>query len=408
MNKMLDGLRVSEISAYVAAPFCGMTLAQMGADVVQISPIGGRMDQDRWPQTKEGESLYWAALNKGKRSIRIDLKQPEGLELATHIMVGEPGDSGGIVLANLPMRGPMSPKSLRKRRADLIVVTLLGNPDGSPAIDYTVNSASGLPFLTGSGDPPVNHAIPIWDLVAGLYLVNGIIAADRHRMRSGEGQTVKISLTDAMLASLGNLGFLAEAQLNEDPRPTLGNQVYGAFGRDFVLADGRRVMVAAISNKQWQALLEATGCAEEMQHLRDQQGLDIDDEVGRYCAREPIAAVLKPWFAARSLADVQRSFEGSGVLWGRFQTLEQLLREDPRCSLQNPLFGMLDQPGIGRHLAPSLPLDFGASPRGELVPAPQLGQHSEAILADVLNLSSGEIGRLFDKGIVAGVGPSSI
>lgn len=402
MAGILEGLRVAEISAFVAAPLCGLTLAQLGAEVIQISPISGRMDQDRWPRDEQGHSLYWAALNKGKRSIRLDLSRPEGQELAAAIMAGTPGDDGGIVLSNLPLNGPMAAPALRERRRDLILLRLTGNPDGSPAVDYTVNAASGLPYVTGDGAQPVNHALPVWDVVAGLHLATGLLAAERHRLKTGEGQEVSISLADVMLATLGHLGFLSEAELNETPRPATGNQLYGAFGQDFETADGRRVMVAAITNRQWATLCKATGTVEAMRKLQAESGAALDDEVGRYHARTAIAGVLAPWFAARDLEEIRRAFAGTGVIWGPFQTFKQLLEEDPRCSLGNPLFGILDQPRIGPHLAPHSPLDFGAAARTPLAPAPRLGEHSEAILHEVLALSSTEIGRLFDAGVVAG------
>lgn len=402
MSGILEGLRVAEISAFVAAPLCGTTLAQLGAEVIQISPIAGRMDQDRWPRDKHGNSLYWAALNKGKRSIRIDLSRPEGRELAAAIMAGKPGDDGGIVFSNLPLKGEMALEALRERRPDLILLRLTGNPDGSPAVDYTINAASGLPYVTGDGSRPVNHALPVWDVVAGLYLATGLLAAERRRRKTGEGQEVSISLADAMLATLGNLGFLSEAELNETPRPATGNQLYGAFGQDFETADGRRVMVAAITGRQWDTLCEVTGTAEAMRKLQAESGAALDDEVGRYHARAAIAEILAPWFAARSLAEIRDTFAGTGVIWGPFQTFKQLLAEDPRCSLDNPLFGILDQPGIGPHLAPRSPLDFAGVARPAPAPAPRLGAHSEAILSEVLALPSGEIGRLFDAGLVAG------
>lgn len=402
MNGVLQGLRVAEVSAFVAAPLGGMTLAQMGADVIQISPIGGRMDYTRWPRTDAGHSLYWASLNKGKRSIRIDLSRPEGQDLAAALVAGVPGDGGGIVLTNLPARDGMSPQALRARRPDLIHLTLAGNPDGTPAVDYTVNCASGLPYVTGTGSLPLNHALPAWDVAAGLYLATGVLAAERHRRMSGEGQDVTLTLADVMLATVGNLGFLAEAQLNAAPRPALGNQIYGAFGRDFPTADGRRVMVAAISAKQWAALCKATGSEGAMRALQQRVNADLDDEVGRYHARDAIAAILGPWFAARTLEEVRAAFAESGVLWGPFQTFAQLLAEDWRASTANPLFGEVEQPEIGRYLAPHVPLAFGARPRGAVPPAPALGEHSEAILADVLGLPAHHIGRLFDAGLVAG------
>jgi len=402
MTGILTGLRVAEISAFIAAPLCGMTLAQMGADVVQISPVSGRMDEDRWPQTKNGKSLYFPALNKNKRSIRLNLREPEGRELAARIIAGNPGDNGGIVLSNLPLRDEMSIESLQKLRSDFIALQVIGNPDGSPALDYTINAASGFPMVTGDGGKPTNHVAPVWDLTAALYLATGLLAAERHRRLTGEGQTITLALADVMLATVGNMGILAEAQLNEEPRPALGNQIFGAFGRDFETAEGRRVMVTGISNKQWHALCEATGTTAKMQSLQDSKEADLSDEFGRFHARDKISEVLKPWFRAHTLDQIAQTFKGTGVLWGPYQTFKQLVAEDPRCSLENPLFGILDQPGIGPHMAPHLPLNFKGFPRGKVPAAPILGQHSEAILADVLSLDSGEIGRLFDAGIVAG------
>lgn len=401
MSAILKGLRVVELSAFVAAPLGGLTLAQLGADVVQVSPIAGRIDHDRWPVTDGGTSLYWAGLNKGKRSVRLALDRPEGQEIAA-ALVAAPGEGGGIALTNLPARGWMAYGAMRARRADTILLTLTGNHDGSTAVDYTVNSASGFPMVTGDGSRPVNHALPAWDVAAGLYLATGLLAAERHRRLTGEGQAVTLALSDVMLATVGNLGFLAEAQITGRQRPAIGNDLYGAFGRDFATADGRRVMVAAISDRQWAALCRATGLADRMVHVERAMAVDLGDEAGRYHARDAIAAVLAPWFAARTLAGIAAAFAGTGVLWGPYQDFAQLVAEDPRCSTANPMFREIDQPGAGRHLAPHSPLAFGAFPRGDVVPAPALGLHTEEVLAEVLGLPSAEIGRLFDAGIAAG------
>ena len=406
MSAILAGLRVVEVSAFVAAPLGGMTLAQLGADVVQVSPIAGRIDTSRWPVTASGASLYWAGLNKGKRSIRLALDRPEGQEIAA-ALIAAPGEGGGIALTNLPARGWLSYAALRARREDVILLKLLGNADGSAAIDYTVNCASGFPTATGTGAAPVNHVLPAWDVAAGLYLVAGLLAAERHRRITGQGQEVTTALSDVMLATVGNLGFIAEVQVNGEQRPPLGNDLYGAFGRDFPTRDGRRVMVAAISDRQWRALCAATGLADRLVHIEALMGVNLGDEGGRYHARDAIAAVLAPWFAARSLAEIAQAFAGTGVLWGPYQDFRQLVAEDPRCSTANPLFREIDQPGVGRHLAPHAPLGFGAVPRGEVVPAPLLGQHTEEILADVLGLPAAEIGRLMDGGIAAGMEPGA-
>lgn len=399
---ILSGLRVVEVSAFIAAPLGGMTLAQLGADVIRIDPIGGNIDYRRWPLSPGGDSLYWSSLNKAKRSVQLALNRPEGREIA-QALIAAPGEDAGILLTNLPASGWMDYETLRARRQDLIMLRLTGNPDGTGAVDYTVNCASGFPIATGRGEAPINHVLPAWDIAAGLYLCTGLLAAERARRREGGGQEITLALADVMLASVANLGLLAEVQVNGTVRPPMGNDLYGAFGRDFGTADGRRAFLCAISNRQWRAIGKATGLSEKLAMIGPMMDVDLDDEGGRFTARHAIAAVLEPWFAARSLAEVTAAFAGSGVLWGPYQDFGQLLREDPRCSTANPLFAEVAQPGIGTVLTPTAPLQFGDAPgRRPPAPSPRLGEHTDAVLAEVLGLSGAAIGRLHDEGIAVG------
>jgi len=112
--------------------------------------------------------------------------------------------------------------------------------------------------------------------------------------------------------------------------------------------------------------------------------------------------LLARWCAGHTLDEIRQAFAGTGVLWGHFQDFHQLVRDDPRCAVANPLFVSVDQPGIGRYLMPGLPLDFSADPRHPPRPAPRLGEHTDIVLTEVLGLSSAEIGRLHDERIVAG------
>ncbi len=397
MNRLLADLRIVEISAFVAAPLGGMTMAQMGAEVIRIDPIGGGIDHNRWPVTDRGASLYWAGLNKAKRSVALALDKPEGRELAKALATA-PGPGGGIVLTNLPPLPGLDYASLKAARSDQIVLRLVGNRDGSAAVDYTVNAASGFPLVTGDGSRPINHVLPAWDIAAGLYLATALLAAERHRSRTGEGQEVTAALADIAFATVGTLGYIGDVQINGRARPALGNDLYGSFGRDFATADGRRVMIIALTPRQWRALGRATGLTEKLAALGD-----LDSEAGRFHAREAIAALIAPWCAARSLAEIAAAFAGSGVLWGPFQDFRTLVESDKRCSPDNPLFAEVEQPGIGRYLMPGLPLDFSAAPREPTRPAPRLGEDTDAVLAGVLGLSAAEIGRLHDRGIAAGV-----
>ncbi len=400
---ILSGLRVVEGSAFVAAPLGGMTLAQLGADVIRFDQLGGGLDHGRWPLAANGESLFWAGLNKGKRSLQLDLHSPRGRELAT-ALIAAPGDGGGLFLTNFPARGWLSYEALRAQRADLVMVALTGNPDGTSEVDYTVNPATGFPWATGPRNlaEPLNSVLPAWDVAMGTLATTGLLAAERHRTRTGEGQLVKLALSDVAFAMVGNLGRIAQARLGARDEAKDGNYLYGAFGHDFATRDGRRVMVVALTARQWHALRDATAIGEACDRLEQVTGHDLDTETGRFEARDLLAALLRPWFAERDLAQVRAAFAGTGVSWGPYQTFRQLIDEDPRASTANPLFEQVEHPGVGSYPMPGSPLDFGALPRLPVERAPQLGEHTEEILADVLGLSPTEIGRLHDDGVVAG------
>ena len=399
---LLDGLRVVEGSAFVAAPLGGLTLAQLGADVIRFDTIGGGLDYQRWPVTDEGVSLYWAGLNKGKRSIALNLSRPEGRELATALITA-PGDDAGVFLSNFPAQGWLADERLRAQRADLVYLNIIGNPDGSTAVDYTVNASSGIASATGPVGSllPVNHALPAWDIATGLNAAIGLLAAERHRRRTGEGQFISLSLADVAFTMVANLGFLAQAQLTHENRPPLGNDMYGAFGRDFATKDGRRVMVVAISLNQWHTLVRATGIEEHLPQIERAFQADFRKEEDRYRARDAIAALMKPWFEARTLDDVRKALDEHGVCWGPYQTFTQLLDDDWRASVENPVFGTVDHPGIGPLLTPTSPLRFADVFNEAAGPAPLLGTHTDEVLEEVLGLTPVEVGRLHDDGLVA-------
>ncbi|MFI0484615.1 CoA transferase [Actinomadura sp. 9N215] len=384
----LAGLRVVELSSFVAAPLGGMTLAQLGADVIRVDPVGGGPDIDRWPLAPSGRSLYWAGLNKGKRSVTVDLRSPEGRDLVAGLV-----KECGVVLTNAPPRDGLTYEALREARPDLIHVQLQGRRDGGNAVDYTVNAAMGFPSVTGPSDQatPVNHALPVWDVACGLYLAIGLLAAERHRLRTGEGQRIRVALQDVALATAGNLGYLAEAQFGE-ARPRLGNSVFGDFGRDFATADGR-VMVVTLTPRHWRDLVEATGLGEVTAALERALDADFRRAGDRYAYREALGGVLAPWFASRTCEQVEDGLTGASVLWSRYRGFAEIAR-DLRAE---PLMARLDQPGVGPHLAPGSPLRLGeTSP--DPCPAPTLGGHTDEVLRDVLSLPPDQIKELRAQG----------
>ena len=396
----LEGLRIIECATYVAGPSGGMALAQLGADVIRVDPIGGASDYRRWPLAPNGGSLYWTSLNKGKRSVAVDLRAPAGRELVTALIVA-PGPDSGVFLDNNVRRPWLSWPVLSQRRPDLVHVHVQGHRDGRPAVDYTVNAAVGVPQMTGpeSAGAPVNHVLPAWDLLTGSTAAVGLLAALRRRDRAGVGSLVEVALADVALAGVASLGWFAEAQLSGQDRPRHGNHVYGSFGVDFTTADGRRVMVVALTESQWRALCQVTGTGAVFEALQQALGVDLQDEESRYHHRETVAVILRGWFAARDLATVSAELDAARVLWGPYRSMTDVVQAHESSPSTSPLTEV-EQPGVGRVLGMGSPLRLGdrMSPPA---PAPLLGADTELVLSEVLGVSSAEFGRLHDEGVVA-------
>ncbi|MDX6340362.1 MAG: 2-methylfumaryl-CoA isomerase [Trebonia sp.] len=387
----LAGLRIIEVSSFVAAPLGGMTLAQLGAEVIRIDPLGGAPDTTRWPLAPNGGSLYWAGLNKGKRSVTVDLRSPDG-QRAVADLVASSGPDGGIVLTNAGYPW-LSYDALKDTRPDLIHLQVTGRHDGSPAVDYTVNAGIGFPLATGDEGTtgPVNHVLPAWDVSCGLYAAVGILAAERHRRRTGAGRAITLALADVALAVTGHLGFLAEGQLSaviprgDDPpyppegRPRIGNHLYGGFARDFRTRSGDSVMVVTLTARHYADLARVTGRAGALAAVEQALGADFTLDRDRYTHREVIAALIAPWFAGHPTDEVTSALAGTSVLWERYRTFAGLAA-DPK-TLANPMVSLIDQPGIGAILATGGPLAQPGTPQTP-VPAPVLGADTDAVLRE--------------------------
>ncbi|TCJ97570.1 CoA transferase [Nocardia alba] len=395
----LAGIRVVEISSFVAAPLAGMTLSQLGADVIRVDPLGGAADYRRWPLTDDGTSIYWTGLNKGKRSVAADLRGDAGQQLISNLIT-DSGPGGGILLTNTVGREWLDYDTLAARRPDLIRLEILGRADGSTAVDYTVNAAIGFPLVTGPAEHagPINQVLPAWDLLCGLYAALAITGAVRHREATGEGSRITLPLEDVALATAGNLGFLTEAMLSPTPRPRLGNAIYGQYGQHFSAADGATFMIVALTSRHFHALTELTGTRAAVDALATALDADFTDEGARYHHRDVLTGLFTPWFRDRTGVEITAALEQTSILWERYRTFHEVVA-DPRVTA-NPLFAPLPQPGIGTYLAPSAPASVDgahASPQA----APRLGEHTEEVLREQLHLSSTDLAQLREAAVIA-------
>ncbi len=398
MSRPLAGLQVFECASFVAGPSGGMTLAQLGADVIRIDPIGGASDYERWPVAPSGTSFYWTSLNKGKRSVAVNLRAPEGRELVV-ALVTAPGPDRGILVDNVVGRPWMSHEALSARRPDLIHVRVQGYADGRPAVDYTVNAEVGIPFITGPGDDaaPVNHVVPAWDLVTGLSVSTAVLGAVIDRARGGNGVFVEIALADVALACVTNLGWLSEVDSRGQNRPRHGNYVYGSFGVDFACSDAERVMIVALTEGQWDALRRVTGTVDVFQALEKALSADLDREADRYRLRETIAAILRPWFLARTFAEVRQELDAARVLWGHYQQMSEVVAQ--HHSGAYPVLAAVELPDHTPAITARTPMRWNGG-YGEPGVAPVLGRETAEVLAEVLGLTDAEIGRLEQSNII--------
>ncbi len=371
----LSGVRVVEISSFVAVPLAGMTLAQLGAEVLRVDPAGGGADYHRWPLADSGDSIYWAGLNKGKRSMTVDMRSPHDQQMVQRLIA-----HAGILITNATGREWHSYPTLQALRPDLILLEVLGRADGSTGVDYTVNAATGFPMVTGPADHvgPVNHVMPAWDVSCGLYAALSVLTALRRREATGRGGHIRLALDDVALATAGNLGFLTEVMVNGEQRPRLGNAIFGQYGSDFTSRDGVAFMVVALTPRHFRDLTALTGTAKAVAAVQEAIGADFDDEGQRYEHRDVLNGLFAAWFRTRTAEEAASALAASSVLWERYQSFAEVAAS-PRVTA-NPMFARLDQPRVGPYLAPGLPMSVDGAHAAPTA-APILGQDNDTLPA---------------------------
>ncbi|QFT76567.1 CoA transferase [Erythrobacter sp. THAF29] len=407
MYQLLNDLSIIEVSSFVASPTAGLYCAQMGAEVIRVDYKAGGLDYDRYMLTREGRSLSWENLNRAKKSVALDLRSGEGRELCVELAART-----GQCITNLPEKSFLSHSAMKaaqpERAPDMTSVRIMGWHDGRQAMDFTVNAASGYPLMTGPEDwdmataPPVNQVLPAWDFITGAYCAFALLAALRHRDATGEGSEVRVPLGDVAIGTVANSGMMAEMLYRGSDRERLGNAIWGAFGRDFRSKDGVRFMVAALTPKQWDGLVEAFDLAGPIGELETE--LEVDFSAGdrpRFENRHRLFELFQTAALSRDWAELEARMASHGCTFERYRTAHEAAN-DPVLVADNPLFGPspANPSGFEYPAARSFANLPGRAP-DDPAPAPFLGQHSEEVLAEKLGLSSGAIGKLVDAGTVA-------
>ena len=403
MYNLLAGLRVIEVSSFVASPTAGLYLAQMGAEVIRVDHVVGGLDYDRAMLTDGGRSLSWENLNRAKKSVALDLQSKAGRALLIELV-----QQTGVLITNLPAESFLSHAAIAEACPELVSVRIMGWHDGRQAMDFTVNAASGYPLMTGPADwdpasaPPINQVLPAWDFITGAYCAFALLAGLRHRDATGQGTELRVPLGDVAIGTAANAGAMAEMLYRGGDRERLGNAIWGALGRDFVSRDGKRFMVAALTAKQWNALIAALGVSDQIAALEASSGLSFaTSDANRFDQRNAIFAIMQHAAGQRDYTDLAQQLTAAGATFERYRTMYEMA-QDPVLVADNPLFGPspANPSGFVYPAARSF-ANVPGQPRGDPRPAPYLGEHSAEVLGAVLGLDAVTIDKLIGTGLVA-------
>lgn len=395
-SNALLGVRVLDLSRVLAGPYCTMLLADMGAEVIKLE-IPGRGDDSReFPPFKEGESLYYLNLNRGKRSITLNLKHPEGkrifIELAKKFDVllenFRPGTMDRLGLGY---------ETLRKVNPRLVYASISGFGQTGPyrdrpGYDIIGQAMGGLMSVTGWPDsPPTRTGTAIGDVLSALFCCIGILAALQFRERTGRGQMVDVALVDSVFASLENIPmkFFVDREV-----PTrIGNRYEFVYPYDsFKAADGW-VIIGVANDAVWGRLIDATG----MFHLMEDERFDTNPR------RVENHGILKPriedWTSKREVAEIVSLLTEHGVPACPIYSIKDVV-EDRHIATERGMIVELEQPGLGKVRLLGNPVKMSETwptPKG---PAPDLGGDTGAILKELVGLSESEIDGLRSDGVL--------
>jgi crotonobetainyl-CoA:carnitine CoA-transferase CaiB-like acyl-CoA transferase len=395
----LQDLRIVDLSRVVAGPLATQIFSDYGAEVIKIEHPARGDDSRHWapPRAADGEASYFFAVNRGKRSITIDLKHPRGRALVLDLC-----RRGDVLVENFTP-GTMddlglSWEAVRETNPRLVYCSISGfgatGPDRNRAgYDAIMQGVTGLMSITGEPDgAPVKVGVALIDVITALYAHGAILAALRHRDRTGAGQHLELSLLECGIAALVNA---ATAYL-------VGGEIQGRWGsahpslvpyQAFRARDGY-FMVGAGNERLWEAFCGVLGMPELAADPR------YDENAKRVARRAELVALIESRLAARGRDEWVAAFAAAGLPAGPINDIGQVFA-DPQV-LARGMAVELDHPTAGRIRLPGVPVKFEATPAAIKGPPPRLGEHTDQVLADALGLDPGEIAALRAAGAVGG------
>jgi CoA:oxalate CoA-transferase len=395
VSRTLQGVRVLDLTRMLAGPYGSMLLADMGAEVVKVEdPRGGDPIRQMGPPFVNGESAYFLAINRNKKSITLDLQSPEGREVFLELVA-----VSDVVIDNfrpgVAERLGMDPSSCRAVRPDVITcsVTAFGS-DGPyrdlPAFDLILQAMGGAMSVTGEpGGRPVRMGLPMGDLAGGMFAAQAVCGALFHRERTGDGQHIDIGLLDAQASLLTYVAAYHWAD-GRVPGPVgTGHQTVVPYDA-FTCADGVGIVVAVFTDRFWPPFCRAIGLPE----LTARYPLNAD----RLAAKEELLRVLGERFRERPADEWIAVLREGGVPCGPVNTVDRVLR-DPQI-LHRGMVAETDRPHPVAGTYPVLGNPVRVGDQETYQPAPQLGEHDDEIYGGVLGIGPDRLASLRAAGVI--------
>jgi crotonobetainyl-CoA:carnitine CoA-transferase CaiB-like acyl-CoA transferase len=391
----LDDLRIIDLSRIVAGPLATQIFSDYGAEVITVEQPRVGDDSRHWapPRAPDGQASYFFAVNRGKKSITVDLKHPRGRALVVEL-----ARRGDVLVENFTPgtmdRLGLGPDVLRGANPRLIYCSISGFGATGPyrdraGYDAIMQGFTGLMSITGEREgPPVKVGVALIDVITALYAHGAILAALHDRQQSGEGQFLELSLMECGIAALINAasGYL------------VGGDVQGRWGhahpslvpyQAFRARDGY-LMVGAGNERLWKAFCEVLGTPEWADDLR------YDDNAKRVDRRAELVRLIEERLATRSRDEWVADFAAAGLPVGPINDIAEVFA-DPQVRHRD-MAVPIEHPTAGAIRLPGIPVKFGATPGAIQGPPPRLGEHTDEILRDVLGLSGDAIAELRASG----------
>jgi crotonobetainyl-CoA:carnitine CoA-transferase CaiB-like acyl-CoA transferase len=375
----LDGIRVLDLSRVLAGPYCTMLLADLGADVIKIERPGEGDETRAWgPPFAGGEATYFLSVNRGKRSVALDLADPRS-RVAVERLVSESHVVVENFRAGVAERLGLGYGTLRELRPDLVYCSITGfgsgrEPAGRPGYDFIAQAESGLMSITGAADgPPTKVGVAVVDVLCGLHAATGILAALRDRERTGRGRQIEVSLLDSALASLVNVA--QSALLSGVEAGRYGNAHPSIVPYEpFETASGW-IAIAAPKDTLWQRLCEAC----------DRPDLAADERFatnpGRVEHRDELVRTLGPTFRSRPAGEWLERLDACGVPAGKVRGVREAL--DAATAAGDPATIVVEHPTIGELTLTRSPIRLEPPAPGPPSAPPLLGQHTVEVLGEL-------------------------